>query len=64
MTDRARVHANPAFVCCRAGLMSGLSFVASIIRRQHLMVPVSKAKGYGLRELIHLVIQNEAFHAK
>lgn len=44
--------------------MSGLSFVASIIRRQHLMVTVSKAKGHGLRELIHLVIQNEVFHTK
>ena len=64
MTDRVRVHTNSAFACCGAGLMSGLSFVASIIRRQHLMVTVSKAKGYGLRELIHLVIQNEAFHTK
>ena len=44
--------------------MPGLSFMASIIRRQHSMVTVSKAKGYGLRELIHLLIQNEAFLTK
>ena len=64
MTDRVRVHTNSAFVCCGAGLMSGLSFVASIIRRQHLLLTVSKTKGHGLRELIHLVIQNRVFLAK
>ena len=44
--------------------MPGLSFMASIIRRQHSMVTVSKAKGHNLSELIHLVIQNEAFLTK
>jgi len=39
-------------------------FMASIIRRQHSMVPVSKPRGHSLSELIHLVIQNEAFLTK
>ena len=59
-----RVHTNSAFVCWRAGVMPGLSFMASIIRCQHSMVTVSKAKGHSLRELIHLVIQNEVFLTK
>ena len=44
--------------------MPDLSFMASIIRSQHSMVTVSKSKGHSLRELIYLVIQNEAFLTK
>ena len=43
---------------------SGLELHGVDYQEPALMVTVSKAKGHSLRELIHLVIQNEAFLTK